>query len=160
MANGTANPEGGQPATGQTGTYVDPYRSFQFKIEIQGVTEGHFTRCSGMGMRIQAIAYREAGQSQVVRRIPGQLEYGDVVLSWGLTTSREMWDWFLSAVQGKVVRKNVSIVMMDSDGVTEAMRWNLINAWPAEWNGAALDSLGREVAIESMTLVFETLERG
>jgi len=158
MANG-ANPAGGQPA-GQVGTYVDPYRSFQFKVEIQGVTEGHFTRCTGMGMRIQAIAYREAGQSQVVRRIPGQLEYGDITLSWGLTTSRQLWDWFMAAVKGQVVRKNVSIVMMDADGVTEVMRWNLISAWPAEWNGAPLDALGREIAIETMTLVYETLERG
>jgi hypothetical protein len=29
-----------------------------------------------------------------------------------------------------------------------------------EWRGALLDALGREAAIESVTLVFETLERG
>ena len=38
-----------------------------------------------------------------------------------------------------------------------SLRWDLINAWPSEWRGAPLDALGREVAIESLTLVFETL---
>ena len=40
------------------------------------------------------------------------------------------------------------------------LRWDLINAWPSRWRGASLDALDREVAIESLTLVFETLDRG
>ncbi len=43
--------------------------------------------------------------------------------------------------------------------MAEALRWNLIDAWPSEWQGASLDASGRELAIESMTLVFEGLER-
>ena len=65
----------------------------------------------------------------------------------------------LSVVQGKVERRNVSVLMLETDDVTEALRWDLINAWPSEWRGAPLDALGREVAIESMTLVFESLQR-
>ena len=63
-------------------------------------------------------------------------------------------------MRGKVERRNISIVLVDSDGVTEAMRWNLINAWVSEWQGAVLNASAHEVAIESMTIVFETLERG
>lgn len=157
MPNGAAQTN---PPAGQTGAFQDPYRAYNFKLEIQGVTEGHFTECSGMNARVHAVAYREAGQSQVVHRLPGPVEYGDVELRYGLTPSKELWEWFMTAVKGKVVRKNVSIVMMDSDGATEVTRWNLINAWPSEWHGATLDALGREVAIESVKLVFETLERG
>ena len=47
----------------------------------------------------------------------------------------------------------------DSDGTTEVMRWDLINAWPSAWRGAALDALSHEVAIESLTIVFESLNR-
>jgi phage tail-like protein len=49
--------------------------------------------------------------------------------------------------------------MLDSTGQTEVMRWNLTNAWPARWRGAPLDALNREIAIETLTLVFETIER-
>jgi phage tail-like protein len=144
----------------QTGVWVDPYSSYNFKIEIQGVTEGHFTECSGLGVKVPAMSYREGGNSQVVHRLPGPVEYADIRLRYGLTSSRQLWEWFLTAVEGKLERRNISVVLMDSDGMTEVTRWNLINAWVAEWRGAPLDAMGREVAIETMTLVFETLERG
>ena len=137
----------------------DPYRAYNFKLIIRGLTEGHFTECSGLGVKVEAIKYREAGNAQVVRRIPGPVEYADVTLRYGLTRSRALWDWFMTAVEGQVDRKNVSIVMLNSEGTREVMRWNLIDAWPSEWRGAMLDALSHEAAIESMTLVFETLER-
>jgi phage tail-like protein len=140
-------------------TNADPYRAYNFKLVIQGVTEGHFTRVEGLEAKVEAIKYREGGSNQVVRRIPGRVEYGDVTLWYGLTTSRDLWEWFLTAVRGQVERKNISILMLDPDGVTEVMRWNLVNAWPSQWKGATLDALSHEIAIESLTLVFDSLER-
>ena len=137
----------------------DPYRVYNFKLEIGGVAEGHFTECEGLGIDVEAIKYREAGNSQLVRRLPGRVEYADVTLRYGLTTSTELWDWFHTAVTGTVRRENPSIVMLDPDGTTEVMRWNLINAWPAKWRGARLDAMSNEVAIESLTLVFDAMER-
>lgn len=142
------------------GNWVDPYRSYNFKLEIQGVTQGHFTSCRGLGVKVQDIKYREGGANQIVHRIPGQVDYGDVTLTYGLTTSTDLWQWFMKTVEGRVERRNVSIVMLESDGVTPGMRWDLIEAWPAEWRGAPLDALGREIAIETMTLVFSRLVRG
>jgi phage tail-like protein len=83
-----------------------------------------------------------------------------VTLRYGLTASAELWTWMLAAVRGSVERRNVSILMLDSTGSQEVVRWNLTNAWPSRWRGAPLDALNREVAIESLTLVFETLQRG
>ena len=150
--------QGAAPA--QTGAWTDPYRAYNFKLEIQGVTEGHFTECGGLGVKVDVISYREGGASQVIHRLPGQVSYADVTLRYGLTNSRQLWEWFLTSMRGKVERRNISIVLVDSDGVTEAMRWNLINAWVSEWRGAVLDASAHEVAIESVTIVFETLERG
>jgi len=145
--------------TGTAGAVVDPYRAFNFKLEIKGVVEGHFTDCSGLAVRVHPIRYREGGTGQVVRAIPGQVEYSEVSLRYGLTKSRELWDWFLKSVQGTVERRNVSVIMLEPNGVDEALRWNLLNAWPSEWRGAALDALGREAAIEELKLAFDTLER-
>ncbi len=151
-----------QPAAqagAQTGVSTDPYRAYTFKLEIQGVTEGHFTQCSGMSVRVPSIPYREAGAGQIVHRLPGPIEYGEITLRYGLTTSTQLWQWFQTAVKGQVERRNVSIVMLGDDGATPVLQWNLINAWPTEWRGALLDALGHEAAIESITLVFETLDR-
>ena len=152
--------QGQSAAPAQTGAWTDPYRAYNFKLEIQGVTEGHFTECSGLGVKVDVISYREGGNSQVIHRLPGQVSYADVTLRYGLTNSRQLWEWFLTSMRGKVERRNISIVLVDSDGVTEAMRWNLINAWVSEWRGAVLNASTHEVAIEAVTIVFETLERG
>lgn len=138
---------------------ADPYRGYNFKLVMAGLTEGHFTECSGMGVKVTPIKYREAGNNQVVRHIPGPVEYAAVTLRYGLTSSRELWDWMLTVIQGRVQRKNVSVIMLDSEGANEVLRWNLMDAWPSEWSGAPLDALNREIAIESLTLVFDSMER-
>lgn len=143
----------------QPGVFNDPYRAYNFKLIIQGVTEGHFTECTGIGVKVQVIKYREGGNSQVIHSIPGPVEYADITLRYGLTASRELWEWLMTAVNGKVQRKNVSIVLLDSDGITEVMRWDLLNSWISEWRGTILNAMHREVAIESLTLVYETLQR-
>jgi phage tail-like protein len=65
----------------------------------------------------------------------------------------------MTAVNGKVVRRNCSILLLDSDSVAEVTRWDLVNAWPSQWRGSILNGLSSEVAIESLTLVYETLQR-
>lgn len=138
---------------------VDPFRAYNFKLEIQGVVEGHFTECDGLSVKVHAIKYREGGAAQVTRQLAGPVEYSDVTLRYGLTASRELWEWFTTGVKGTVERRNVSIVMLGNDGVTEVVRWNLVNAWVSEWRAARLDALGQDVAIESLVLVFEGLDR-
>ncbi len=137
----------------------DPYRSYNFKLLIGDMTEGHFMECSGMGVKIESISYREAGNNQVVRKIPGPVEYGDIELKYGLTDSRVLWDWFMTGVNGNIERKNVSIQLLNSSGSLPVMQWDLINAWASEWTGAELDAMGKEIAIESVTLVYEALQR-
>jgi phage tail-like protein len=153
-------PEAAQDSPEAQQGFVDPYGAYNFRLEIQGIESARFTHCSGLGAKIHSIPYREGGISQVVHHLAGPVRYGDVQLRYGLTSSTELWDWFMEAVAGNVNRKNVSIVLLQSDGVQEAGRWNLENAWPCEWRGAVLDALGQEVAIESLTLVFESLQRG
>jgi phage tail-like protein len=138
---------------------IDPLRNFQFRVEIAGVTAGHFTEVSGLGVRVQTIRYREGGLGQIVRTLPGAVDYAEVTLRYGLTQSRELWTWMQATVQGRVERKNISIMMLGTDGATEMIRWNLIDAWPAEWQGAPLDAMGRDVAIETLKLAFDRLER-
>jgi len=145
----------------QPGVFIDPYRSYNFKLLIAGVTQGHFTYCGNMEINIEPIAYREGGQSQVVHRLPGPVDYGEITLRYGLTESREMWDWMMTAVQGKKdYAKNVTITLLDADGATEVVHWDLVNAWVCSWRGALLDTMGRQAAIEEMRICFDTLDRG
>lgn len=146
-----------QPAAGAG--FKDPYGAFNFKIVIGGVTAGHFTGFEGLGGSVESHEYREGGDGPLVHNLAGRVKYRPVTLHYGLTASKELWLWFESAMKGDVQRRNVSIVVLAPDGTTEAVRYNLVNAWPASFSGAPLDALGSETAVEHCTLVYETFER-
>jgi phage tail-like protein len=138
---------------------MDPYRGYNFKLQINGVNQGHFTECSGLGIKIEAIKYREGGNDLVVHHIPGPVDYTPITLRYGLSDSTELWEWLMAGVGGKVERRDISVLLLDSTGANEVIRWNLFNAWPSEWQGTVLNALSREIAIESLTLVFDSLSR-
>src|SRR5512142_2765647 len=108
-----------EPAAATPGTVVDPYRAYNVKLEIQGIVEGHFTACSGLGVNVSVIKYREGGLRNAVRAIPGQVDYEPITLHYGLTSSRDLFDWLMTAVNGSVDRKNVSIIILDAAGAAE-----------------------------------------
>lgn len=137
----------------------DPFRGYNFKLEIQGITEGHFMECAGIEAEVTSIEYREAGFDHKVHKLPGPVSFGDVTLRYGLTNSKSLWDWFETGVKGKRDARNASVVLMSSDGADEVARWNLFNTWPSYWKSSKLDALGREVAIETIRLTFESIER-
>ena len=145
--------------TGAAAMPVDPYRNYHFKLEIAGVTEGHFTAVSGLGIRVKPIRYREGGTGQIIRALPGPTEYSDVTLRYGLTRSRDLFDWLMRTIAGTIERRNISIIMLEQNGADEALRWSLLRAWPSEWRGAPLDAVGNHVAIEELTLSYDSLER-
>ncbi|MDQ0373837.1 phage tail protein [Cellulomonas humilata] len=154
--------EGTTPAAAASGTatWTDPFRAHNFKLMIQGVTEGHFIECSGLDITIDVDEYREAGQSQVVHKVPTITRYGDVSLRYGLTNRDELWKWFEETVRGEIKRRNVTIVLLDAQGTQPVIQWNLRDALPVRWKGATLRATAREVAIEEIVLSYETLARG
>lgn len=138
---------------------IDIYRAYNFKLEIQGITAGHFTEVSGLGVKVQAIEFREGGAGPAVRKLAGRVEYGDVTLCYGLTESVALWEWLMAVVSGRVEPKNATIHVMAPDGMETKMSWNLSNAWPSEWRGARFDAMGNEAAIECVRLSHEGIQR-
>jgi phage tail-like protein len=141
-----------------TGTRVDPYRNFNFLIEIDGISQARFAECSGFGASNDPIEYREGGENRTVRKLPGLTKYPNIVLKWGETDSDELYKWFKNIVNGKVDRRNGSIILLDTEG-NEKMRWNFFNAWPTKWDGPDFNAKGNDVAIETLELVNEGVER-
>lgn len=140
----------------------EPFRNYNFRLDIgDPAGEVYFTECSGLGIRVNTIRYRESGTNQIVRALPGAVEYSDVTLRYGLSNSTALWDWLMATVGGRAnIRRNVSLIVLQPDGQTEGLRWNLIDAFPSEWTGAAFDALGREAAIEQLRLSFNEIRRG
>jgi phage tail-like protein len=141
-----------------TGQRVDPYKNFRFLVEIEGIVQAGFSEVSGFGSDVEVVEYREGGDTSTVRKLPGKTTYHDLTLKWGITDSRELYDWHRAAVNGQVERKNGSILLLDDLG-QEKVRWNFFDAWPSKWEGASLNATGKEVAIDSLTVSCERTER-
>lgn len=137
----------------------DPYRNFNFVVEIDGIKQAGFSDCSGFGASTDPIEYREGGENTTVRKMPGVTKYPNITLKWGITDSRELYDWYRDIVKGKVVRKTGSIVLYDLDGITEKVRWNFVNAWPTKWDGPDFSAKANDIAIETLELAHEGIER-
>lgn len=141
-----------------TGERVDPYRSYNFLVELDGITRAGFRECSGLDTSQDPIEYREGNEGLTSRKIPGLNKFANISLKRGVTDDTELWEWRARAQAGKVERKNGSIVLLD-DGGEEKARWNFREGWPTKWTGPTFNATGNEVAIETLEIVHEGLER-
>lgn len=133
----------------------DPYRAANFRLDIQGVA-GHFVSCEGLGFKTEVLAFREGGQD--VKYLPGSVSYTPVTLSYGVTkAAKELWQWVEEVMKNQDARKNVSVVLLENDGATEAMRWNLDDAWPCSLKIGSLHAENNGVHIDSLTLAYGRL---
>ncbi|MGV8849712.1 MAG: phage tail protein [Propionibacteriaceae bacterium] len=139
--------------------WTDPYGAFNFKISAGGQLFGHFTECSGISIDVATVEYREGGQAAVVHQVPTITTYHDITLRYGLTESTQLWTWFLATAQGRVDRRNVSIVLLDAAGSTPVLQWDLIGAFPKRWVGPELRASARAVAVEEIVLAYDSLGR-
>jgi phage tail-like protein len=142
----------------QTGQRVDPYGNFNFLVEIDGITRAAFHEVSGFDSTIDVIEHREGGDNTTPRKLPGMTKHSNIVLKWGLADDADLYNWHRDAVNGRVQRRNGSIVLLDRQG-QERMRWNFVNAWPTKWDGPDFNAEGNDVAIETLELAHEGITR-
>jgi phage tail-like protein len=134
---------------------VDPYRSFNFLVEWDGIVQAGFQECSGLDASTDPVDYREGNDGpNHVRKLTGLNKYTAITLKRGVTDSAELWEWRKTVIDGATVRKNGSIVLLDESGA-EKRRWNFLNAWPSKWTGPTFNSTGSTIAIETLELTHE-----
>jgi len=135
----------------------DPYRAFNFQLEIDGVPSGAFSEVSGLSADGDAVDYREGTDVQAnVRKLPGLRKYGNITLKRGQTQDKSLWRWHMNIVNGVVDRRDVTIVLMN-EARTPVLRWHAENAFINKIEGPSLKASGNEVAMESVEIVHEGL---
>jgi phage tail-like protein len=141
-----------------TGVRIDPYSSFLFRVEIDGITQGHFRECTGLSSSVEVIENPEGGNGHV-GKMPGRVKYPNIVLKWGLTDDTDLYEWHRTVLQGTIQRKNGSIIQLDSTG-NEKARWNFVDGWPTKWDGPTFNAGATELSIETLEIAHEGVERG
>ena len=146
------------PQPGQQPVY---FRSFQFMVEIDGIDNARFHEVGGLDATVDLIEYREGGDLLGMRKLPGVTKHSNLSLKRGYTSDKQLFAWFDDVMTGRTekIRKNVSVVQLDMAG-KEVMRWNLFQAFPVKYTAASYNAKGNELAIETLEIAYERLERG
>lgn len=136
---------------------TDPFRGYNFAVEVEGLVAGGFSEVTGLSLDIEVQDYREGGVNGFIHKRAGPARYSsNLVLKRGITASKILWNWYWDVVQGRIDRKNVSILLMDESG-QEKVRWNFEQAYPVKWTGPDLRAGNSDVAVESVELAHKGL---
>ena len=108
---------------------------------------------SGIAIETEVTEVREGGSNEI-RKVPGRVKFPNVTLKRGFTSSRDLYDWSISHLTGKGVRKSVTITVSDVKGVPIAT-FALNRAFPVKWAAPSLNAFSNEVMIETLELAHE-----
>lgn len=140
-----------------TGTRNDPYRGFNFRLEIDGIPVGAFSEVSGLAAEGDSVDYREGTDIPLtVRKLIGLRKYTNITLKRGFTQDKSLWEWHKNIVNGIADRRNGAIVLMDEER-KDVLTWKFEGGWINKIEGPSLKATGNEVAMESIEIVHEGL---
>ena len=142
-------------------TTNNPLIAARFKLDVQGITGGHFTSCSGFANTSEIVTHQASGDAGAVhQKLPGTLTWSEITLERGMTEDMSLWNWRQQVIDGNIddARKDGSIVMLNAGG-EETARWSFTRAWPSAWTGPDVGADNQAVAIESITIAHEGLQR-
>jgi phage tail-like protein len=137
---------------------LEPFVTFNFAVEIEGLLVGGFSEVSGLESELQTEPYREGGVNTFTHQLPVSANPSNLTLRHGLTAISTLWNWHQEAVQGAVRRKNGTIMLLDRRQIP-VMWWNFRNALPVRWSGPTFDARSDEVGFESIELAHEGLSK-
>jgi phage tail-like protein len=138
-----------------------PLRVARFLVEIDGIGKAGFSTCRLPSSSTAVVEYREGNEAPTPRKLAGLTSPDRLVLRYGVTDAAvELAEWRRLVEEGAVdeARRSVAVVLLDVEG-TAAARWELHHAWPARYDAPRLDANRSAVAIETLELVAEGVER-
>lgn len=135
----------------------DPYRGYNFLVEIDGITEAGFQECSGLDSSTDAVDYRVGSDPNHVRKLTGLNKFSPITLKRGITDSDALWNWRQKVVDGRSdneTRKNISIVLLN-EAREEKWRLSLRRAWPSKYTAPTFNATSNDVAVETLEITHE-----
>jgi phage tail-like protein len=129
-----------------TGWYREGPVTSTFEVKVDGQVIGRFIEVSGLSVEVAVEPVEEGGQNGFVHKLPGRMEWPNIVLKRGLTESDNLFAWIkkvsgdgFTGEQNRLSRSTAAITMKSSTG--RALRaWNIEGAFPIKWTGPSFAS--------------------
>jgi phage tail-like protein len=138
---------------------VWPLPKFYFSVQLGDDKDVSFQEVTGLQTETKAIEYRHGNSPYFSPvKMPGLRSVGNVTMKKGIfAKDAKFFAWYSEITMNLIKRRTVVINLLNEKGDPQ-VTWTLNNAWPTKITGTDLKSDGNEVAVESIELVFETLE--
>ena len=140
------------------GKRKDPYLSYCFLLEIDGLISCGFSEVSGLQAEVETEDYQEGGMNDFVHKLTKGTKYSNIVLKRGITDSEDLWNWHKGIINGNIVKKSIRIILLEHDG-QQRVKWVFKEAYPVKWVGPEFKADNNSVAIESLDLVHKGIEK-
>ena len=160
-----------------------PIHLFRFHVEFKqtrdnvdvALARGAFSECTGLEATMEPKVIKVGGANYGAVQRPGRVTFGTVILKRGITSSRDVWNWFSHVNErGKYAfRLNVKIVVFGpapeepreprepnagpGESVAPRLTIELFRALPVKFKSGDLNAKGTEVGIEELHLAHEGL---
>jgi phage tail-like protein len=143
-----------------TGERKDPYRGFNFRVEIDNTAVAGFRECSGLSFTTDPVEYREGTDVPLhPRKLQGMRKFANLTLKQGFTDNQDLWKWYKNILNGVNDRRNGAVILQDEQH-RDVLRWNFENGWICKYEGPAMNATANDVALQSVEICVEqvTLE--
>jgi phage tail-like protein len=138
----------------------DPYAAFRFNVEIDGLVVSGFSEATGLTFETEVVTIREGGENAHEWQLAGPTKFPSrLLLKRGLADADALWSWYRDIMDGSIVRKRVTVLLMNHAG-EESWRWAFRDACPVKWVGPELRAGTAAIAFESIELVHKGLDPG
>jgi phage tail-like protein len=140
------------------GARVDPAGAFRFEVTVDDLGVAGFAKVGGLQWETEVMDYPEGGVNTHLHKLPVRAKQSNIRLERGVT-DRALWDWYAEQLDGIFRRRSGMITVLDEAGANPVARWRFRRAYPVKWIGPELNATQNSVALESLELVHEGLER-
>jgi len=119
---------------------------------------GAFAECTGLEATMEPKVIKAGGANYGGAQRAGPVSFGTIVLKRGMTSTRDLWQWFQLVAGGSyAMRLSAEIAMQNARGET-VVTWGLKRALPVKFKAADLNARGTEVGVEELHLAHEGLQ--
>jgi phage tail-like protein len=130
--------------------------ALHYDVEINGIDMATFSECSGLGLTMQSDKVEEGGVNHTTRKLPGRSDFTNITLKHGVTSSTELFNWIMEAMNGRIERKTVTIHVLEvAKSTTEMTHWQFMRAFPVKWTGPSFQVSSSAVAVETLELAHD-----
>jgi phage tail-like protein len=144
--------------------FGDPPLGFRFGVlffaggVIPNPLDILFQKVSGLSSTINTTTVEEGGQNLYSHRLPGRIQYDNLVLERGLVVGSPLVIEFNVAMSlFKFAPSNVLVTLLDDAGIPISA-WLFMNAYPVKWSVSPLDATSNTVVIETLELAYQRMQ--